>query len=435
MVSAHTVFRFIYNAFYTVFYVLLVALLVVTPCDVIYRAWRNNQIYNIWIVAVCYLMTLLIVSFIYATRLYINKTALASIPKQWIPIEKGDLHPVVHRLIKYGLDRSAAVAYDARPRIRQPPLEAAVTDESRGTDTRISQDGDIEKRSTSRYFFRLRRSATVEEEEDTRVVLPPHEPVSNEVEQLGWGSPISPDLADIQYSTVFLEFPNLIEAKALTLAPPMPQTEPDVAEGNPPMLDPDVVALLHRPLSMSLRDYVGHLSSLRVLKFTPTVSEFLTCYEAARFSTRPISNADFRHLMHLFAEVLRSMRPLNPDHLDDSSSSSYFTSSGSYSSSDASLRPQTSSSSGSSRVTIPRRTLARTPSVATGDAAFRTAPTTPKSMWPDSDSASRAASLVSSLDSFAQTRLPYPHSGTGSVRSGVSGTGSVVRFEDAEGSG
>ncbi|PKS10411.1 hypothetical protein jhhlp_002162 [Lomentospora prolificans] len=416
MVSAHAVFRLIYNTLYTIFYVVLVALLVVTPTDVIYRAWRNGQTYNIWIIAVCYLLTFLLVSFIYATRLYINKTALAAIPKQWIPIEKGDVDPMVHRLIRYGLDRSAAIAYDARPRIKQG-LETTVTNESRGTD-RTDPDRELEKQ-TSR-LFRLRKSVT--KEEDVRVVLPPHEPVSNEIEQPGWGSPISPDLADIQYSTVFTEFPTLIEAKALTLAPAAQGQPSGVAEPNA-TVDPDIVGLLQRPLSMGLRDYISHLASLGVLDLTPTVAEFLTCYENARFSTRPISNTDFRHLMHLFAEVLRYMKPFDPEALDDASS-------GNYSSSAASLRPPTSSSN-SSRV-IPNRILTRTPSLAGGDRGFRTAPTTPKSGV--SDSASRAAASVgSSLDSFAQTRHPYPISGvasSASTRSSISGTGSVLRFED-----
>lgn len=416
MVTARAVFRFIYNTLYTLFYVVLVALLVITPSDVIYRAWENGQIYNIWIVAVCYFFTLVLVAFIYATRLYINKTALAAIPKQWIPVDKGDVHLVVYRLIRYGLDRSAAIAYSARPRVARP-LEAAVTAESRGTDG-TDPDRQLEKR-TSR-LFRLGRSS--EAEDDAAIVLPPHEPISNDVEQPGWGSPISPDLADIQYSTVFAEFPTLVEAKALTLAPPAQGQSTEAAGGNP-TLDPDFVAVLHRPINMSLREYIGHLCTLGVLTLTPTVSEFLTCYENARFSTRPITDADFRHLMHLFAELLRTMRPFDPEALSDTSSA-YYTSSAS------SLRPPTSSSSSSSRV-IPHRILTRTPSLAGGDWGFRTAPTTPKSRV--ADSVSRASSLVSTLDSFAQTRLPYSMSGgtsSGSIRSGLSGTGSVVRFEN-----
>ena len=138
------------------------------------------------------------------------------------------------------------------------------------------------------------------------------------------------------YSAVFTEFPTLIEAKALTLAPT--ETSPTDATPTP---SADVVVLLQRPLSMSLRDYISHLSSLGVLTLTPTVSSFLARYEAARFSTRPISNADFRLLMHLFAEVLRAMRPPHANTPDDSS---FYTSS-------SSLRPAATASTTSSRST------------------------------------------------------------------------------------
>lgn len=378
MASAHAVFRLIYNAVYTFFYILLVALVVVTPADVIFRAYENEQGWNIWIVVASYVITLLVVAFVYATRLYINKTALAAIPKPWIPIEKGDVHPSVYRLVKYGLDRSAAIAYEARPRIRRLL-------EGEGPATEGAEE-EGEKRASR--MLGLKRSVSMEEE---RVVLPPHQPVWGDIEQLGWGSPASPDLADLQYSTVFLELPALIEAKALTFAPEI--------QAEPPTLDPEAIALLQRSVSMGLRDYLSHLSSLDILPLSPTVMDFVNGYESARFSTRPISNAEFRELMRLFAEVLRSMGPA-----DAAGSSRTPTIS------EPSLRerPYTPSSGGSR---FRRRVLTRSPD----EWEFRTAPTTPKS------------DAVSS-DGFARTRRPYPASSasSGSLRSGASR--SVVRL-------
>ncbi|SPO03952.1 related to thermatolerance membrane protein Dlt1 [Cephalotrichum gorgonifer] len=385
MISAHAVFRFIYNAVYTFFYILLVALVVITPADVIYRASENGQQWNIWIVIAAYVITLLVVAFVYATRLYINKTALAAIPKQWIPIEKGDVHPAVYRLVQSGLDRSAAIAHEARPRIKtllapeQPEPEGAIQEEKSG----------IAKRASRRLT--PRRSVTVDER--NAVILPPHQPLWGDIEHAGWGSPASPDLADLEYSTVFLELPTLIEAKALTFAA-------EAASGQP-ALDPEATALLQRPTSMGLRDYIAHLSDLGVLPPSQTVTEFLASYENARYSTRPIPDVEFRRLMRLFAEVLRSMGPVE---------GSIYASSISSRTSFRSASPPGSSGSNGSHVR--RRVLADTPD----EWEFHTAPTTPKS------------AVDSSSDGFARTRRPYQPStpSSSSLRSGSSG--SVLRL-------
>lgn len=371
MTSADAVFRFIYNAVYTFFFIVLITLAVLTPADVIYRAWENGQTWNIWIVVASYVLTFVVVAFVYATRLYINKTALAAIPKPWIPVEKGDVHPAVYRLVKHGLDRSAAIAFEARPRIKRllgPPE---------------GERGDVVSMRRAARRVKLRRSVSTEEEQG--VVVPLGAPVWGGIEQPGWGSPTSPDLADLQYSTVFLELPALIEAKALTFAPEV---------GVPPALDPEAIALLQRPASMGLRDYVGHLASLGVLPLDQTALDFIHRYEHARFSTRPISDAEFRELMRLFAEVLRTMGPAAESAYSPSVSTGPSVRS----------RPYTSSSGESY---VRRRVLAQTPD----EWEFRTAPTTPKSAGGSSLWAPRG----------------YPaSSASGSVRSGASG--SVVRY-------
>lgn len=374
MITAHAVFRFIYNTIYTFFFIVLITLAVLTPADVIYRAWENGQSWNIWIVVASYVLTLVVVSFVYATRLYINKTALAAIPKPWIPIEKGDVHPAVYRLVKHGLDRSAAIAFEARPRIKRllgPPE---------------GEKGDVVSMRRAARKVKLRRSISTEEEQG--VVVPLGNPVWGDIEQLGWGSPVSPDLADLQYSTVFLELPALIEAKAVTFAPE--------TGGDPPALDPEAILLLQRPGNMGLRDYVGHLASLGVLPLDQTTLDFIHRYEHARFSTRPISEAEFRELMRLFAEVLRSMGPVDESAYSPSISTG------------PSIRSRYTSSSNESYVR--RRVLAQTPD----EWEFKTAPTTPKSAG-------------GSSHGMWAPRGPYPASSTsGSVRSGASG--SVLRY-------
>lgn len=269
------------------------------------------------------------------------------------------------------------------------------------------------------------------------ITLPPHNAVWGEIEHPGWASPNSPDLPNLQYSTVISELPNLIEAKVLTLAPPVP--------GSPaerPALDPDAIALLQRPAHLPVRQYLAQLAELRVLEASRTTADFLSAYEHARYSTRAISNARFRELMHLFAEILRTTQPLDPAVLaglddDDASSltesdidddaprhspstprsqasrhsfhrkrstASHATSTttgssggGSISANSVRRRPQKGST--------PTTARPRNSSQGTWAGTFRTAPTTPKSRL---TGASPTASTLASPISFAQARQAYP---------------------------
>jgi hypothetical protein len=302
MISPRAVFRIVYGTSYFLLYFILLVLLLITPGDAIYQAVVNQQNYNIWIVAVAYVVTVSAVIFIYALRLYVNKTALASIPKAWMPIAKGDVPKTVYKMINMGLNRSAAISFDARPRVAPAAADSAIGEDR----NEESRDGEVKERKRSFQLLRLQKSAAVEDE--LGIALPPHRPVWGEIEHFGWASPNSPDLPDLQYSTVFSELPNLIEAKALTLAP-----ADGVSEAEPPMLDAQAVALLlQRPLHMGLRDYVGYLTELGVVVMSAATADFITMYEYARFSTRAISNARFREIMRLFAEILRTMQPLDP---------------------------------------------------------------------------------------------------------------------------
>lgn len=119
MGSARVFFRVAYRSTYLLLYIILLGLLLITPGDAIARSIKNKQNYNIWIVTISYVVTIGILCFIYALRLYVNKTVLDSIPKAWVPIEKQDLKKRVYKMITTGLNRSAAIAYESRPRSRQ----------------------------------------------------------------------------------------------------------------------------------------------------------------------------------------------------------------------------------------------------------------------------------------------------------------------------
>ncbi|ROT43591.1 hypothetical protein SODALDRAFT_327796 [Sodiomyces alkalinus F11] len=327
MISPRAVFRFIYGSSYFILCVLTAALLLITPGDAIFRAYQNKQQYNIWILVAALGFTVVIISFIYTLRLYNNKTILASIPKPWVPIEKGDLPKKVYDMITSGLDRSAAITFEARPRVVQcapetRQLEVGITHSTKNRTTPSASTHGLQEKRRERtgekeqgreedgavdndyQLLKLRDRKSVEMQ--LGGPLPPRPPVWGQIEHGGWASPESPDLPNLQYIPVVFELPHLLEAKALTHAPP------DPTAAGAPSLDPDAVALLQRPPNRGLREYLTRLSDLGVLPMDSTTTEFLSLYEHARFSTRALSGAQFRDLMHLFSEVLRNMGPLDP---------------------------------------------------------------------------------------------------------------------------
>ncbi|PHH62747.1 hypothetical protein CDD81_6735 [Ophiocordyceps australis] len=114
--------RMAYAAIYLIFYVILIGLLLITPGDAINRSVRNKQTYNIWIITVAYVVTAMVVCSVFALRLYVNKTALASIPKTGgVTIAQG----AVHEAVEAGLDASARVACDAQPRLGRQTTQRA----------------------------------------------------------------------------------------------------------------------------------------------------------------------------------------------------------------------------------------------------------------------------------------------------------------------
>ncbi|KAJ5815063.1 hypothetical protein N7474_006840 [Penicillium riverlandense] len=263
---------------------ILFCLILLTPADAIYQCYVTKRLENIFFITGAYVITFALAVLIYATRIYTNRNTLTGIPKAWIPVEKEDVSKSVRRLVMEGLARSSVISYQARPR-----------------DTSSDED------SFANY---------------KPLVIDSKHPPWGAIEHPGWSSPASPDLPDLPYHTVIRELPNLIEAKAVSLAPAdMVHDNPELfgpssSIGNQSIPDTRVVEALQRPASLGLREYIHHLTALQIIQ--PDLgAEFLRLYERARFSSRALHETEFRDLMHTFAEVLRGMTPLEPPMLDE----------------------------------------------------------------------------------------------------------------------
>ncbi|KAL6232574.1 hypothetical protein BDW75DRAFT_18480 [Aspergillus navahoensis] len=321
---------------YTVFIflsILLLCLILLTPADAIYQCYVTHRLTNIFIITGGYLVTFLLAVLIYATRIYTNRSVLGGIPKAWIPVEKEDVGKSVRRLVVEGLGRSALIARGARPR-----------NLGRGSGANASRDGNSDGQALADAEAGAGAGAGDVEEREGLLRgfdydVDPENPPWGVIEHPGWSAPESslsasaPDQGtsdgDTQmptpglcYRTVIRELPHLIEAKAVSLAPPDPfitvhppnQSQAGEGEGDgagdAPSGLPDtrIVAILRRPGTMSLRSYINHLISLSILHPPETGLEFLALYERARFSGKELYEDEFRELMGVFADVLRGMR-------------------------------------------------------------------------------------------------------------------------------
>ncbi|KAI2616276.1 hypothetical protein GGR54DRAFT_649562 [Hypoxylon sp. NC1633] len=445
--------RIAYNSVYFLLCLLLAALLLVVPGDFVRQVLfsPSNQYINLIVTAIVFVLTVLIVLFVYFIRLYVTRTVLASIPKTWIPIEKGDVNKKVRKMIAIGLGRSAAIAWEAHPKIIAP----APSSSSNTATEEPATDSHPKEQRTSLSLFRSKPPATVEEQ--MGISLPPLRPVWGEIEHDGWGSPGSPDLRNLQYSTVLSELPNLIEAKAVSQAPPDLDSAVD-----PPLLDASAVALLRRAPHVTMRGYIAHLTNLGVLPASEEalVRSFIDSYERARFSARLLSNTDFRRLMHLFAELLRAMRPLDSVSAgvslygSEAGSGSVFGFGAGFKDGDGDGYEESEGhidddAPRDTTPTTPARSVSASTAPSVGGSStrsrpslsvhnestrswrrYRTAPTTPRSKRNLSHSPSS-----NSGNSFAQTRRPYPVDGSSQASSaslGSASQGSVIRLATLE---
>ena len=394
-------FRIFYSTTFTFLSLLLATLLLVTPVDQTRQAFRNGEIYNIFIVAGAHLLTLVIAIFLYASRLFNNRSVLASIPRPWSPVENGDARKRVRRLIAKGLKRSAMIAFEAHPR----DLSAEK-----------GPDADGQSLSPSRP-------------DGVGDGLPPtnSKPVWGIISHPGWSPPSSADLPNLHYDPVIQELAHLIEAKAVSLAPANPMSMPTAAEPSPP--DPLAVELLQRPATMALRDYIWHLTSLDMIHPSNLGDDFLAIYEKARFSNRPLNETDFRALMHIFAAILRGMTTLNPDVIPMEQAPT---------SNPSSSLPDTDQASLHSSATVeytPRPHPLRSPNASPSSAArsrsasrdtMRTSASRPGSLR------SRSASRRAGLHTPSSASLRPQRSIASSVRS-YDSSGSVIRLAEARG--
>ncbi|KAL8992748.1 MAG: hypothetical protein Q9169_006872 [Polycauliona sp. 2 TL-2023] len=278
-------FRIFYSTSFTVLSFILGILLLLGPANLIYEAFRRRKIYSIFIVSGVYILTLVVAVLLYASRLYANRRALLHIPKAWSPLEKGHVEKRVRKLVAEKLDETAVIAFEARPRDLSKN-DAMLPPEQEGAQSMAQGENNIQAEPP----------------------VPPWGIISHP----GWSSPSSPDLPHLHLNPIIHELPNLMEAKAVSLAPPDLLSPTSQPTADPPIPDALIVEYLQRPATMNLRDYIAHLTALGMLTQHGLTTEFLSLYERSRYSGTPITEDGFRTLMALFADLLRDLRPLHP---------------------------------------------------------------------------------------------------------------------------
>ncbi|CAL8583031.1 hypothetical protein XPA_008669 [Xanthoria parietina] len=278
-------FRIFYSTSFTVLGLILAVFLLLTPSNLVYEAFRRRKIYSIFIVVGVCILTFVVAVLLYASRLYANRRGLLHIPKAWSPLEKGHVEKRVRKLVAEKLDETATIAFECRPR-------------------HLSKDTTIPPEQQAQS------TAPGEHNSQPEEPIPPWGIISHP----GWSSPSSPDLPHLQLNPIIHELSNLMEAKAVSLAPPEPLDPPSTGTSptEPPLPDALIVEYLQRPATMNLRSYISHLTALGMLNQPALTTQFLSLYEKARFSGHPISEPDFRTLMALFADILRNLHPLHP---------------------------------------------------------------------------------------------------------------------------
>lgn len=368
----------------------------------------------------------------------------------------------VGRVVREGLERSAIVAFESRPRDlrgkeEQVPLHIVPLVKKRrrrrGGGAEEGVNGDKEKEEEG-----------AQEEERQESLAASNNNNNNEAEAVpvwgviahpGWASPESPDLPNLHFEPVIAELGHLIEAKAVSLAPVDPLWQEDFAahegmdpEGENTSPDPLALWLLQRPVAMGLREYIAQLTSLGMITTVDLCAEFIELYERARFSEEPLRETEFRHLMAMFAEILRNMMPLpqatvdelhaaeaaeigsdNDDLFDeadhrsmDSEDTTRWTPRPQQYSSQSSLGSQSSA-----HVTAPSRpATARNVSLRTGTSRYTTAPLDHRPR--------RENSKTSFGKSSTHSLRKMSSRGSVGTRSMLSSAGSVIRLADARSS-
>ncbi|KAK4545878.1 hypothetical protein LTR36_002442, partial [Oleoguttula mirabilis] len=286
-------FRIFYSTTYTILYIIILCLLAITPASIIWTAVENHAYQYIFMIGGVYVLTALLSIFIYSSRLYTNRTVLAGVGKAYIPVEDGEVSKSVRKMIVKQLERSAIVAWESKPRDLEGEILEAEKEGLLPPDTRSVDHND----------YNVGRIIAVD----------PTSPPWGRVGHPGWTSPSHRDdnkTPNVECANVIAELPNLIEARAVSLAPTDPTLTPMAGQA---VADPLVVDLLRRPETMGMRDYLTQLSYLGLVNPSTMGQEFLRQYEKARFCGRPITEADFGTLMATFSELLAGMTDVSPE--------------------------------------------------------------------------------------------------------------------------
>lgn len=280
-------FRIFYSTSFTIVFLLTVAFACAGPIDMVYQSYRRRRFIDIFIIAGIYLLTGVIAAFLYASRLYTNRSILKDIPKTFMPVDKSELPAKrVWRLIEDCKNRSAVVAYLARPRAKRVEIEVSYTQE------------------------RIRTLLKPEHTKDYHTF----EPQWGHISHPGWSSPAAKETPNLDYDKVVAELMDLIEARAVSLAPTKSLEPQDEDEADAP--EEYILLALRRPEESGMRQYISQLVSLAVIENNSLTIAFLTLYERARFAPDPLSEDEFKSLMRMFAEILRTMKPLDTSLLD-----------------------------------------------------------------------------------------------------------------------
>ena len=300
-------FRIFYSTTFTLFTLLLSAALLITPGDQIYQSFRAGELYHIIVVAGVYLITLATAVFIYASRLFATRSALAGIPRDLDLSRNGKgasgtglgMGRRMGRVVREGLDRSAIISYEGRPR-------------------------DVRGEGVARLIpWKKRKTGLVDISQRQDSGGGNIEPVWGTISHAWSASPESADLPGLHFEPVIAELGHLVEAKAVSLAPTDPFWEAEVREvgigeeSPAPVPDPLAVDLLQRPIAVGLRSYISHLTNLGMIKPAALGDKFLSMYEKARFSDEELREGEFRKLMAVFADILGNMQPLDPIIVDE----------------------------------------------------------------------------------------------------------------------
>lgn len=291
-------FRIFYSTTYTTLYFITIGILAITPGSLIYTTIQNRTYQYLLMIGVTYIFVALCALFIYSSRLYTNRTVLAGVGKSYVPVEEGEVGRSVRKMIVKQLERSAIVAWEGRPRdlygeILRAEQQGVLPDEREG--------------GLGRDDYTLGREIAVD----------PAYPPWGHIKHLGWSSPDQTEeneMPNLQFAVVVRELPNLIEARAVSLAPADPLSTP--REGTV-TAEPAVADVLKRPETMGMRDYLTQLALLGLLNPPESGQRFLALYEQARFSGVPVSEADFISLMNAFANLLAGMNELRPEIVEE----------------------------------------------------------------------------------------------------------------------